>query len=455
MGATHYPSSLLLIFSLHLFDTVSITIAAGRRTFDILSIYIIMPYVLSSTHLYTFTFDGTDLLYANFPRVPVKDLRHLLARGSGYVVRGQRMPKLWFQAQCAHYGLPTNGTLAALRNQLDTFLAKPLPQIPRSLFILEKQKRDEHALATFPMLLQEELPMGQLQDERNEQTDDCVPSGTTNGGSCPPTQHPVLTQAIQPLADKTNLSSTSVAPPPKKLSLPWAKVAAVAKFKKSVRWDPVLAENALQEIKLRMGRPEPTSGTDTESDSEDDSPRSSRFGVFAPRASRYSSTRWPPRNLVPFTADVVSGRWELRVTCHNMAPLPAPWRAVSSKWLKGDMNVQLAGDGQSLAGEFALLGLDGKFKSRKCDLRANGIGAWVRFVAQMPIATTKPLRGQGHKEYGLTFGPSETQYGYLRFYGGNKVGGMLRCREYGRLEFTGTRVDGPTSMTSKWSNFIE
>ncbi|KAH7338951.1 hypothetical protein B0J17DRAFT_628316 [Rhizoctonia solani] len=415
-----------------------------------------MSYVPSSTHFYTFTFDGTNLLYANFPRTPVEDLRHLLARGSGYVVRGQRMPKSWFQAQCAHYGLPISGTLAALRNQLEQFLAKPLPQVPRSLVILEKRKRDEHDLATFPMLLQEEIPMDQPQTEHNEQTRDHVPSDITiNEDSSTLPQRPVLTQAIQPLVDTTNLCPNSVATAPKKPSIPWVKLAAVTKFKKSVRWDPALAENALREIKLRMGRPEPTSGTDTESDDESDSYRSNNFGLFAPRPSRNLLARWPPRNLVPFTADVVSGQWELRVTCHNVAPLPAPWRTVSSKWLKGDMNVQLAGDGQSLAGEFALLGLDGKFKSRKCDLRADGIGAWVRFVAQMPIATTRPLRGQGHKEHGLTFGPSESQYGYLRFYGGNRVAGMLRCREYGKLDFTGVRVDGPVDMASKWSNFIE
>ncbi|KDN49124.1 hypothetical protein RSAG8_02477, partial [Rhizoctonia solani AG-8 WAC10335] len=415
-----------------------------------------MPYVLAPTHVTNvFTFDGTTLLYANFPRTPVKDLRHLLARGSGYVVRGRRMPKSWFQAQCAHYGLPTSGTLAALRNQLVLFLAGPLPQVPRGLVTLEKRKRDEHAMATAPSLLQEELPMDQPRDE-NDQTGECalfeVP---INENQIPPARNPVPTQTIQPLADKTNLCSTPVAKAPRKPCLPRAKLFALAKFKKSVRWDPVLAENALQDIKFRMGRPEPSSWTDSESDGEEDSFRSSHFGAFAPLSSRHSVARWPPRNFVPFTADVASGRWELRVTCHTMSPLPAPWRTASSKWLKGDMNVQLAGDGRSLTGEFALLGLDGQFKSRKCDLRADGIGAWVRFVAQMPIATVKPLRDQGYKEHNLTFGPSESQYGYLRFYGGNKVGGMLRCRKYGRLEFTGVRVGGPIDMTSDWRTFIE
>ncbi|CAE6442694.1 hypothetical protein ACGC1H_007573 [Rhizoctonia solani] len=415
-----------------------------------------MPHVFTSTHVTnTFTFDGTNLLYGNFPRTSVNDLRYLLARGSGYVLRGQRMPKSWFQAQCAHYGLPTSGTLAALRNQLVLFIASPFPQVPRGLFILEKKKRDEHAVATAPNLLQEELPMDQLRDESDKVPERTLSRDSIDETQILPAQDSVSTQAVQPLTDKTNLCSTSVAP--RKPSLPRAKLAAVAKFKKSVRWDPVSAENALQQIKLRMGRPEPTSGTDTESDDEQESFRSSHFGAFAPSSwsARHSVARWPPRNFVPFTADVVSGRWELRVTCHTMSPLPAPWRTASSKWLKGDMNVQLANDGRSLSGEFALLGLDGKFKSRKCDLRADGIGAWVRFVAQMPIATAKPLRDQGHKEHSLTFGPSESQYGYLRFYGGNKVGGMLRCRKYGKLEFTGIRVGGPVDMASHWSSFIE
>ncbi|CAE6440911.1 unnamed protein product [Rhizoctonia solani] len=408
-----------------------------------------MSHVLAHTHAaHTFAFDGTNLLYANFPRTPVEDLRHLLARGSGYVVRGNCMPKSWFQAQCAHYGLSTSGTLAALRNQLDVFLARPLPQVPRGLIVLEKQKRDEHALVATPITLEGESSVGKQKVETDE-TKDRVSS------EAPPVQHPVPEQVAQPLVDKTDLCSIPVATTPKKPSFPRAKVAAVARFKKSVRWDPVLAENALQEIKLRMGWPEPTSGTDTESDDEDNSFRSDDLRGFAPWSSRQSVARWPPNNFVPFTSDVVSGRWELRVTCHTMPSLPAPWHTASLKWLKGDMNVQLSGDGRSLTGEFALLGLDGMFKSRKCDLRADGIGAWVRFVAQMPIATAKPLRGQGHKEHNLTFGPSETQYGYLRFYGGNRVGGMLRCRKYGKLEFTGIRIDGPVDMASDWKSFIE
>ncbi|CAE6489773.1 unnamed protein product [Rhizoctonia solani] len=392
-----------------------------------------------------FTFDGTNILYANFPRVSVEDLRYLLKRGSGYVVRGQCMPKSWFQAQCAHYGLPTSGTLAALRNQLDLFLAGRLPQVPRGLIILEKRKREEHAAATAPSLLEEELPIECLPDE-NDQTREGV---SIDKIQAPPPQDPV-----QPLSDKTNIHSTQAATP-RKPSFPRAKLVALAKFKKSIRWDPVLAENALQEIKLRMGRPEPNSGTDTESDDEEESFGSSHSVGFNHWSTRRSAARLPLRNLVAFTEDLVSGRWELRVTCHTMSPLPAPWRTASSKWLKGDMNVQLAGDGRSLSGEFALLGLDGKFKSRRCDLRADGISAWIRFVAQMPIATAKPLRDQGHKEHSLTFGPSWSQYGYLRFYGGNQVGGMLRCRKYGKLEFTGIRVGGPVDMASEWGSFVE
>ncbi|KAJ1302773.1 hypothetical protein OPQ81_003081 [Rhizoctonia solani] len=419
-----------------------------------------MPHVSAPTHpTHTFTFNGTDFLYANFPRTPVKELRYLLARGSGYVVRGGKIPELWFNAQCAHYGLPTGDNVAVLRNQLDRFLAGPLPQVPRDLLILEKQKRDEyHAahLESITSISLEEIPMDELQDENDKKEGPLSSKISDNRSKVSPVEDPMSTQATQPLSDKTNFRSTPVDKPAKKPTLPRAKLAAVAKFKKSVRWDPVLAENSLQEIKLRMGRPEPTSGTDTESEEgEGDSLRSSNFGTFTQSYYRHPVARWPTHNFVPFTADVVSGWWQLRVTYHTMPPLPEPWRMASSKWLKGGMNVQLAGDGRSIIGEFALLGLDGKFKSRKCDLRADGIGAWVRFVAQMPIVTTKPLRGQGHKEHNLTFGPSESQYGYLRFYGGNKVGGMLRCRKYGRLEFTGIRIGGPVGTASDWASSIE
>ncbi|KAF8753739.1 hypothetical protein RHS01_06721 [Rhizoctonia solani] len=352
-----------------------------------------------------FTFDGTNLLYGNIPRVEAKQLRYLLVRGSGHVIRGNYMPKAWFRAQCAHYGLPTSDTLAALRNQLELFVNSPLPEVPRGLVILEEQKRDEYSASSRALglgldLLQKNFSTNQLQNEF-EQNEEPISPGFS--GETREAQHTISTKIAQPLADDTNLCSTPITKSPKKLSLPRAKIFAVAKFKKSVRWDPVLAENALQEIKLRMG-------------------------------------------LAPLIADVVSGRWELCVTDHTISPLPAPWRTASPKWLKGDMDVRLTADGRSLTGNFALLGLNGKFKSEKCRLYDGGIGIWIRFVARMPITTTKPIRHQGHEEHNLAFGPSETQYGYLRFRGGNKVWGMLRCRKYGKLDFDGVRTQEPVNM---------
>ncbi|CAE6387038.1 unnamed protein product [Rhizoctonia solani] len=416
-----------------------------------------MPHnhLFASAHITSsFTFDGANLLYANFPRTDAKELRYLLVRGSGYVVRGGHMPKSWFQAQCAHYGLPTRGTLAALRNQLELFLANPLPQVPKGLIVLEKQKRDAYASVLTSVSSQQNTLANQPKDEPEQTEERISPETLVKAGE---TQRDIPIQTTSPLADKTRPCSSPIATtePPKKLSLPWAKIAAVARFKKSVRWDPVLAENAFQEIKLRMGRPKPTSDTDTDSEVEDDPFTSNNFQPLAPPLSRRSFASRVPRNIVPFTADVVSGQWDLCVTGHNVSPLPAPWKNVSSKWLKGDMNVQLSGDGRSLTGEFALLGLDGKFKSRKSELRDDGISTWIGFVAQMPIATTKPIRYQGHKEHKLTFGPSETQYGYLRFYGSNRVRGMLRCRKYGRLEFDGIRKCGPVDMVLDWKSFVE
>ncbi|CAE6406877.1 unnamed protein product [Rhizoctonia solani] len=409
-----------------------------------------MPHVFASAHITkTFTFDGTNLLYGKFPRVDVKNLRHLLVRGSGCVVRGYCMPKAWFQAQCAHYGLPTSGTLAALRNHLELFVTSPLPQVPRDLVILEKQKRNEYASAVAALSLKNDVTADQSRD-KTDKTEEWIASELLDNASGAELNIPA--QTAEPFAESHSAPTTKS---PRKLSLPRAKIIAVAKFQKSVRWDPALAESALQEIRIRMGPAEPSSETDTDSEVESDRFTSSRVGMLAPQFARRSLACWPPRNLVPLTADVVSGRWELSVTSHTVSPLPMPWRTASSKWLKGDMNVQLSGDGRSLTGEFVFLGLDGKFKSRKCHLRDDGIGAWVQFVAQMPIATTKPIRYQGHKEHSLTFGPSETQYGYLRFYGGNRVGGMLRCRKYGKLEFGGIRRDGPVDMVSDWKSFVE
>jgi hypothetical protein len=353
-----------------------------------------------------------------------------------------------------YYGLPSQGTLAALRHQLDKFLAGPAPRVPEHIILLEREKRDKYSGTTAGADPQPDLSNIQTQEKHElvevkvlEHPDECENSRkecTPEEPASPP----------EPLADKTNHGPTPAAThSPKKRIMPWAKLAAVSQFSKSIRSD-----RALQQIKLMMGRPEPTgyNGTDTESDDDNVSSfTSDGRGGAAAWTSYHSFVRRLPRSIVPFTDDVVSGRWELRVTCHTMPPLPAPWRVASSKWLRGDMNIHLSGSGRSMTAEFALLGIEGMFKSRKCDLREGGICAWIRFVAQMPITTAKRGRQCGEREHNLVFGPSETQYGYLRFHGGNKVGGMLRCRKYGRLEFTGFRVGGPVDMVSKWGSFVE
>jgi len=116
------------------------------------------------------------------------------------------------------------------------------------------------------------------------------------------------------------------------------------------------------------------------------------------------------------------------------------------------MNVHLSADGRSLAAEFALLGVDGVIKSRKFEPRRNGVCAWVKFVARMPITTAERPGGVG-LYHSCVFGPSEMQYGYMRF-SGEKVRGMLRCRRYGKLEFAGERVGGPMAMRSSWEDFV-
>lgn len=225
-------------------------------------------------------------------------------------------------------------------------------------------------------------------------------------------------------------------------------LSGVVHLNKSVRWDPEL--EALEEIKLRMGFPE-ESDTETESDYGDSS---SCYSVdeFTPPGLCSSPVALTYASLArhnQLAADVISGRWTLRVTCHNILPLPGPWRSASSTWLNGDMNVHLSTDSRSLSAEFALLGMHGVIKSRKFEPRKDGVCAWVKFVAEMPITT-----GDGGRDHACVFGPSEMQYGYVRFGGDGKVRGMLRCRQYGRLEFSGTRMGKPVAMRSSWDDFV-
>jgi hypothetical protein len=352
-------------------------------------------------------------------------------------------PKLWFQAQCAHYGLSTQGTLAMLRAQLEKSLASFRTRMQERSERLEKERagleRKSRKMVQKPA---QKVQMAAIQSTVNI-TSTAEPESFHNGARI------LQSDAVSGVC-KSNAAEIFI-PPPKDLP-------TTVSFVKSVQWDPEI--EALDKIKLRMKLQEPnSSGTDTESDSENSISASESRAVFPPPglpSPLYHLPSLQPRTnraqAPRMEEDVVSGRWALQVTCHTMRPLPTPWRTASSSWLRGDMNVHLAPDRRSLTAEFALLGLDGVIKSRKFEPRGKGVCAWVRFVAQMPITTAEEPGAMG-TEHNCMFGPSEMQYGYLRFHGDGRIKGMLRCRRYGRLEFEGVRVGEPKLMCAKWGNF--
>ncbi|KAG8740009.1 hypothetical protein FRC10_004849 [Ceratobasidium sp. 414] len=398
-----------------------------------------------------FTVRGDTLLYAGIPRVPIDELRILLSRGSGYVVRGgQRYAtyhaltprlltvcvllrsKMWFQAQCAHYGLPSDEKLAMLR----LYLEKSLESFQERM--REKAERGE----------KERLAMEKKPEAIRSPTIRRPHSGSISSQKC--------------AGALTMLRSTSELPtsnPTKNAIPPRTSLPAITSVSKPTRRNSEL--KAFEQVKLSMKFSGPnSSGTDTESESDNSFSASESQATFPPPgllSPLFSLDPFRPRGNraqpLRLENDVVSGRWALHVTCSTMAPLPAPWRAASSKWLRGNMNVHLSCDRRALNAEFALFGLDGVIKSRKFEPRGEGVCAWVKFVAQMPV-TTAERPGEVGLEDTRVFGPSVMQYGYLRFYEDGRVRGMLRCRRYGRLEFEGARIGQAGPMLAKWSDFM-
>ncbi|KAG9095066.1 hypothetical protein FS749_011161 [Ceratobasidium sp. UAMH 11750] len=380
-----------------------------------------------------FTVRGDTLLYAGIPRVPIDELQNLLSRGSGHVVRNGQRSKIWFQAQCAHYGLPTSGTLAMLRLHL------------------------EKSLESFQERMREKAERGEKQRLAMERKSEAI---------CSPTiRRPHSGSISSQKCSLTALQSPSVVPmsnPTRSILPPRTSLPTISSIAKPARRNSEL--KALKQVKLSLKFPEPNS-SDTDTESEGDSLFSNSSSVSGPQSTSPPDLLSPLFRLDPFRPrgnraqalqlenDVVSGRWALHVTCSTMAPLPAPWRAASSKWLRGDMNVHLSRNRRALDAEFALFGMDGIIKSRKFEPHGEGVCAWVRFAAQMPVTTTERSGDIGIDDT-CVFGPSEMQYGYLRFYEAGRIRGMLRCRKYGRLEFEGVRIGQARPMLAKWSDFM-
>ncbi|KAG8763344.1 hypothetical protein FRC12_008610 [Ceratobasidium sp. 428] len=379
-----------------------------------------------------FTVQGDTLLYAGIPRVPIDELHGLLSRGSGCVVRKGQRPKPWFQAQCAHYGLPADGTIAMLRLHLE----KSLESFQERM--REKAERVE----------KERLAM----EKKSRPLAEAIRSPTIrrpHSGSVSLQKFTVPAAALQSRPE-VPIPNVAKVPAPPRTSLPIMSSAT-----KPARRNSEL--KAFERVKLSMKFSEPnSSGTDTESEGDNSfsaSENGTTFpppGLSSPLFSRDPSL--PRRNraqALQLEDDVVSGRWALHVTCNTMHPLPAPWRAASSKWLRGDMDVHLSDNRRALTADFSLFGMDGIIKSRKFERHGEAVCAWVKFVAQMPD-TSIDTETSGDN---IVLGPSEMQYGYLKFYNEGKIRGMLRCRRYGWLEFKGVRIGQPRPLVAKWSDF--
>ncbi|KAG9123533.1 hypothetical protein FRC07_014820 [Ceratobasidium sp. 392] len=208
------------------------------------------------------------------------------------------------------------------------------------------------------------------------------------------------------------------------------------------------------ELSMKFG-PEPdSSGIDTESEGDSSFSVSESGVIFPPPGLPSPLFRSEPPLLqdLQLKEDVVSGRWNLCITRNAMTPLPPPWHPMSSKWLRGDMDVHLSQDTRSITAEFALLGMDGVIKSRQFEMCGEGVCVWVRFVAQMPITTAKKT-GDVSQEDNRLFEPSELNCGCLTFYEKGRVTGVLECERYGSFEFEGVRIGQPRPLIAEWSDF--
>ncbi|KAG8740010.1 hypothetical protein FRC10_004850 [Ceratobasidium sp. 414] len=354
-----------------------------------------------------FTAQDDTLLYESIPRVPVDELRTLLSRGSGYVVRESLRPKEWFQAQCAHYGLGTRGTLAALRERLEGSLG---------LFqgrTREKAEREKERLA-----------MGKKSEAIRSSIIRRPHSGSISSQKC---AGATTVPRIPPKVPAPN-PTKNVVPP--RTSLP-----AMTSVAKPTRRNSEL--KTFEQAKLSMKFSESnSSGTDTESESDNSSSVSEPRVTFPPpglpspllNSSRLRGNRAQSLRLED---DIVSGRWELHVTERDLTPLP-----VSPKWLQGDMNVHLSCDRRALTAEFALFGVDGTIKSRMFYLHTGGVYALVDLVT---VTTAEGTRGVDLEDTRV-FGLPVMHDVQLWFSKEGTIEGILMCGEYEGLKFKGARV---------------
>ncbi|KAG8697749.1 hypothetical protein FRC09_007660 [Ceratobasidium sp. 395] len=474
---------------------------------------------MSSTSAYTlppinagdvFTCQGNGLLYEELPRIPIEELRALLADGSGQALAGNRKEsKKWFQAQCAHYGLPTKGVVANLRTQLDTFLASPTAHLPQTLAQLEVEKNEEYkalnehiksmtSRARSPTpgrarrVTMSNVPGPDPALSQAPHSGDQTPRSRTKSLAAQPQTH---TKGIEP-------DSEPQAPVKRGRGRPRKSEPAPQAQKQTGQKDEQPRQINLASSSSK--RPEPPSQTDSavsvyselddevmevldeiengidllETDADGDSQmnpldphpssppptRSPPAPPQTPRRSHDNSVMSPSKNSPKSTLerDVVSGMWSLRIvgyTTLHATSAKIGQLANARTGNGGTMNLHLAEDKRSLQGEVSLLGMDGVVQSKTLEGRIDGAYARLLFVGQMATENGKGKEGEVTNR---VLGPSASQSGYLRFSDGRKgidgrftLKGALHGEGYGKVDFEGVRVGDEQDLCARWDDFVD
>ncbi|CAE6440921.1 unnamed protein product [Rhizoctonia solani] len=451
-----------------------------------------------------FTCQGKGLMYENIIRVPIDELRELLAGGYGQTLAGDRKePKKWFQAQCAHYGLPTKGVIVNLRMQLNDFVASPTAAVPGDILKLESQKNEEYralseqiktitsrarsptpgrtrrvTMASPASPPTQEPPSAKTPRSR---TVSAGPSSANRTPSADPETQPEPVKRGRgrprksepaPTVDRTNTASTNtVSTPPAVSKLDKGKsVATPISSKAASRPQPPSQTDSaistyselddevmdvLDDIEEGMELMEKDQDGDSQMTAPPSPPRPP-ISLPEPRTPHRpqpvpmsSPHRHSPRSTLE--RDVVSGTWSLRIVNPPKQTPPGDQQAAD---FKGTMNLHLAEDKRSLVGEFSLLGVDGVLQSRTLEGRIDGAYARLLFVGQATANNSQTSN--------KVFGPSSTQSGYLRFSDGRKANdgnftlkGALQGASFGKVDFEGVREGEEQPLCVSWDDFVD
>ncbi|KAG8691824.1 hypothetical protein FRC11_008448 [Ceratobasidium sp. 423] len=446
-----------------------------------------------------FTCQGKGLMYENIPRVPIDELRKLLAGGYGQILAGDRKEsKKWFQAQCAHYGLYTKGIIANLRARLDDFVASPTATVPGDILKLESEKNEEYrALSeqiqtitsrarspipgrtrrvTMASPVTTPTPEPPSAKAPRSRTISAGPSSVNRPPSVDPEPEPELVKRGRgrprksepaPMMDRTNAADAPPIVPKldkgKGVAFPTNSKAASQPQPPSQTESAISTYSELDDEVMEVLDDIEEGIELMEKDQDGDSQMTTPPSPPRPPVS-LSEPRTPHRTQ-PFTMssphghspraalvrDVVSGTWSLRMVSPPKQTLPGGQQAVD---FKGTMNLHLAEDKRSLVGEFSLLGVDGVLQSRTLEGRIDGAYARLLFVGQ--------ATGKNSQTSNRVFGPSSTQSGYLRFSDGRKASdgnftlkGALQGAGFGKVDFEGVREGEEQPLCVSWDDFVD